>query len=118
MADVIGVHHVFDPEPHFGLVQPTLPLWPPSRTEVMHGANTAKVAAVTVAICVHGAVALSLAAKEDIQAEGADGGTDVRLGNAKRNARANAATGKPDAAPRQNGTGGRQKAVGKAAASN
>ena len=49
---------------------------------MMRGAITAKVTALTVAICVHGAVALSLAAKEDIQAEGADGAAEVRLGNA------------------------------------
>ena len=177
---------------------------------MMRGTTTAKITALTLAICVHGAVALSLAAKEDIQAEGADGGTDVRLGtafadmvagpltaarpvtpeaaqtdtsepiqaerpttaqvptvpapqsaavtrslrpmqrsaafesahkptqaaksspspkpemrqaaptprNPKRNARARAATCKPDAAPRQSGTGGRQKTTGNAAASN
>lgn len=49
---------------------------------MMRGAITAKVTALTLAICVHGAVALSLAAKDDMQAEGADGGTEVRLGNA------------------------------------
>jgi len=38
--------------------------------------------------------------------------------NPKRNARARAATCKPDAAPRQSGTGGRQKTTGNAAASN
>ena len=39
-------------------------------------------------------------------------------GNAERDARAGEATGKPDAAARQSGTGGRQQASGNAAASN
>jgi len=47
---------------------------------MMRGANTAKLAALSVAIIAHGAFALALLARDEVQVEGADGGTEVRLG--------------------------------------
>lgn len=49
---------------------------------MMRGTHAAKATALIVAVSLHGAVALSLAPKEDVQAEGAAGDIEVRLGNA------------------------------------
>ena len=41
-----------------------------------------KLAALSAALILHGALAVALVSREPVQIEGADGGTDVRLGNA------------------------------------
>lgn len=48
----------------------------------MRGTGVAKLAAVSVAVVAHGALALALVATEDAQIEGARGGAEVRLGSA------------------------------------
>lgn len=48
----------------------------------MRGTGVAKLAAVSVAVVAHGALALALVATEDAQIDGARGGAEVRLGSA------------------------------------
>ncbi|QFS84873.1 Gram-negative bacterial tonB protein (plasmid) [Roseivivax sp. THAF40] len=49
---------------------------------MMRGAGPAKLAALSVALVVHAALAAALVSVEATEVEGADGGTEVRLGNA------------------------------------
>ncbi|MCM2562024.1 TonB family protein [Lutimaribacter sp. EGI FJ00015] len=49
---------------------------------MMRNAGMAKIAALSVAIIAHGALALALVPQESMQAEGGDGGAEMRLGNA------------------------------------
>tara|TARA_R110002110_G_scaffold21148_1_gene84266 strand:- start:4664 stop:5644 length:981 start_codon:yes stop_codon:yes gene_type:complete len=49
---------------------------------MIRGAGSAKLVALTVALVVHGALATALVSRETTEIEGADGGTEVRLGNA------------------------------------
>ncbi|MFW2544833.1 energy transducer TonB family protein [Primorskyibacter sp. 2E107] len=49
---------------------------------MMHRAGPAKLVALSVALVLHGALALALVSHETTKIEGADGGTEVRLGNA------------------------------------
>ena len=49
---------------------------------MMRGTGVAKLAAVSVAVVAHGALALALVATEGAQIDGARGGAEVRLGSA------------------------------------
>lgn len=49
---------------------------------MIHRTGSAKLVALSVALVLHGALAVALVSRETTEIEGADGGTEVRLGNA------------------------------------